>query len=65
MRTKMVHHLYLSEEEAHILAIFFFTITDMIDEDRKFDMTELLGKIASDSEVYDSYGQTIQIHYND
>jgi len=65
MRTSVVRHLHLTEQEAHVLANFFFTVTDMIDEDREFDMTHLLGLIASDSEFYNRYGQTIQIHYND
>jgi hypothetical protein len=65
MRGKKVRHLYLSEQEEHVLTIFFNTVTSMADKDRKLDMTELLKTISLGCEKYDAYGQEFQIHYND
>lgn len=65
MRGKVVRHLYLTEQEAHILSIFFNTVTNMVDDHRELDMTELLELISSNTEIYDKYGQVIKIHYND
>lgn len=65
MRAKVENHLYLTEEEAHILSNFFLTVIPLVNEDRGLDMTELLGRISANDEVYDKYGQVIKIHYND
>jgi hypothetical protein len=65
MRGDLIRNLYLTEQEAHVLSNFFITVTNLADEDKKLDMTELLGLISSDSKVYDKYGQIIQIHYDD
>jgi hypothetical protein len=65
MRGGITRHLYLTEQEAHVLTNFFITIKNLADENRELDMTELIGKIAVNAENYEKYGQEIQIHYND
>lgn len=64
MRGKTVHHLYLTEQEAHVLSNFFITVTNLVGNER-IGMMELLGIISSDGGTYDKYGQVIDIHYND
>ena len=65
MRGKLIHHLYLTEEEEHVLINFFNTFTNMVGKDTKLDMMELLEMISLGYENYGKYDQEIQIHYND
>jgi hypothetical protein len=64
MRAKVENHLYLTEQEADILSRFFLTVIPLVNEDR-LDMTELLGRISANDEIYDKHGQVIKIHYKD